>query len=153
MNKTVAKILIWSAVGGLTAFVAAFALGFYDGYREASSPGSGQRDVPAWIFLTLVSGLMAVGIWVSAIWMRSIDEAAQEAHKWAWYWGGSCGMAIGSVIGLMAMLPQFADMALPTLWPDRADPAAYLATGAALMALIMLAGYTFAWVIWWLRRR
>ncbi len=153
MNKTVAKILIWSGVGCLVLFAAAFALGYYDGYREAHSPGSGQREVPAWLFLVLVSALMVGGIWVGAIWMRSIDEAAQEAHKWAWYWGGSIGMAVGAVIGLMAILPQAAELTLPTLWPDRADPAAYVATGGALMALVMFAGYLVAWAVWWWQRR
>ena len=32
---------------------------------------------------------MAVGLWVCARWWRGLDEAAQEAHKWAWWWGSS----------------------------------------------------------------
>ena len=153
MNKAAAKILIWSSAAFVVVVFGAFALGYYDGYREAHSPGTSPREFPVWLFLVLVSAAMAASIWVGAIWMRSIDEAAQEAHKWSWYWGGSCGMAVGAVIGLMAMLPQAATVTLPTLWPDRADAAAYMATGAALMALVMTAGYTVAWGLWWLRRR
>ncbi|MBX9616865.1 MAG: hypothetical protein K2X25_14825 [Caulobacteraceae bacterium] len=153
MNRTVAKILIWSALGCVVLFAAVFALGYYDGYRAAHSPGVAPREFPAWLFFLVIAGTMAGSIWVGAIWMRSIDEAAQEAHKSAWYWGGSCGLALGSVVALMAILPQAATFVLPTVLPDRTDPAAYMVTGAALMALVMIAGYGIAWVIWWLRRR
>lgn len=153
MNRTVARILVWSAIGFALLFAAAFALGFYDGYREASSPGLAPRELPAWLFLVLVSALMAFGIWVGAIWMRSIDEAAQEAHKWAWYWGGSCGMAVGSVIAVMSILPQAAELRLPSLWEGRTDPAAYMTAGAALIVMVMLVGYGVAWAVWWLKRR
>ena len=153
MNKTVRKILIWSGVGCVVAFGAAFALGYYDGYREAHAPGSTDGGISGWLFLAFAAVGMTVGVWVSAIWMRSIDEAAQEAHKWAWYWGGSIGMAVAGVIGMMAVLPQSALVTLPSVFPDRADPAAYMATGAVGMGLLMMAGYTIAWAVWWLRHR
>ena len=153
MNPTVSKILIWS-VGGLVIIgAAAFGLGFYEGYQNARSPGPASPDVPLWLFATFATVVMGVSIWIGALWMRSIDEAAQEAHKWAWYWGGSCGMAVGGVIALMAILPRAASLDLPSLLPERTDPAAYLVTGAALMVLTMIAGYGVAWAVWWLRRR
>ncbi|QTN19658.1 hypothetical protein HZ989_00815 [Brevundimonas sp. AJA228-03] len=154
MNRTVAKILIWSVIGCVVLFGAAYGIGFYLGSRDAGAPGAADGpEVPAWLFFIVVSIVMAGSIWVGAIWMRSIDEAAQEAHKWAWYWGGSCGMAVGAVFALASMLPQAADLALPSLWEGRTDPAAYFAAGAALMVLVMTGGYTIAWAVWWLRRR
>ena len=33
---------------------------------------------------------------------RDASEAAQEAHKWAWFWGGSSGMAVGGVFVILA---------------------------------------------------
>lgn len=153
MNKTVAKILIWSAVGCVAIFAAAYGIGYYEGYTSDQPGGSGPPDVPLWLFVPFVAVVMGGSVWVGAIWMRSIDEAAQEAHKWAWYWGGSIGLAIAGAVGLMAMLPQAADIAVPSIMPDRADPAAYMATGAAAMGLLMMAGYTIAWAIWWWRHR
>ena len=95
---------------------------------------------------------MAVGMWVSVLWMRSIDEAAREAHKSAWFWGGSGGMAVGFTLILMAMLSDIPMPGMPGLW-GRTDPVAYMAQGAFAMTLIMLAGYIVAWGFWWLRRR
>ena len=152
MNRAVAKILIWSAVACVALFAVAFALGFYDGYREAHSPGSGQRVISPWLSLLTIGGAMAVAMWVSVIWMRSIDEAAREAHKSAWFWGGTGGMAVGFTLVLMAMLSSEWTISLPVWW-GRTDPPAYLAMGAFLMALVMTAGYTVAWIVWWLRRR
>ncbi len=152
MNKTVAKILIWSAVVGVVVFAAAFGLGYYDGYREAHSPGSGQRSIGPFLSLLLIGGAMGVGMWVSVLWMRSIDEAAREAHKSAWFWGGTAGMAVGFTLILMAMLSGMELPNLSGLW-GRSDPVAYLALGAFAMTLIMTAGYTIAWGVWWLRRR
>ncbi|MNE97170.1 hypothetical protein D3C80_1954760 [compost metagenome] len=85
--------------------------------------------------------------------MSSIDEAAQEAHKWAWFWGGSSGMAVGGVLVIMASLPQSAMIQIPAWYSDRTDPAAYAATGAFAMLTLMLIGYTVAWAWWWLGRR
>ena len=44
----------------------------------------------------LVTAAMAVGFTACVWWWRGIDEAAREAHKWAWWWGGSGGMAVGA---------------------------------------------------------
>jgi hypothetical protein len=48
---------------------------------------------------------MAAALWVCTRWWRSLDEAAQEAHKWAWWWGSLCdaggadGCTQGSAFG------------------------------------------------------
>ena len=74
-----------------------------------------------------VFGLVALTVfyWIMRIYLRSVhreqlendwdadhpddqprDEAAREAHKAAWYWGGSGGMAVGGVLICLATLPQ-----------------------------------------------
>jgi hypothetical protein len=38
--------------------------------------------IPPWMIAVVLVFAVAATIW---IW-RALDEAAREAHKWAWYW-------------------------------------------------------------------
>ncbi|QYF86299.1 hypothetical protein [Brevundimonas sp. PAMC22021] len=95
--------------------------------------------------------LMAGALWVGALWMRNIDEAAREAHKSAWYWGGTAGMAVGGVGVVLSRLPQAATIQIPTIGDP--TPATYAAMGAVMMLGLMLLGYTIVWAWWWWARR
>lgn len=95
---------------------------------------------------------MIAAIWIGGAWMTSIDEAAQEAHKWSWYWGGSVGMAVGGVLIILATTPMAHGWTVPVII-EPASPAAYAASGAMGMLLLMIVGYGLAWGLWWLRRR
>lgn len=88
---------------------------------------------------------MAAGLWVCARWWRALDEAAQEAHKWAWWWGSTAGLAVGSVILYTLMYAA----------PDRltGEPKDLLLAGAALIGGAQTVGYGIAWAFWWLQRR
>ena len=88
---------------------------------------------------------MAAGLWVCAHWWRALDEAAQEAHKWAWWWGSTVGLAIGSVA--LFTLAYAAPDALT------AAPKDLLLGGAAILGAGQIAGYGVAWAFWWLQRR
>jgi hypothetical protein len=91
---------------------------------------------------------MAAGIWACLRWWRGLDEAAQEAHKWAWWWGSTGGLAIGG-IGLLTVLIASLDRALVI-----AMPAQELIYVSALGTVgVQALGYTVAWAVWWLRRR
>ena len=90
---------------------------------------------------------------MSVAWMRSIDEAAREAHKSAWFWGGCGGMAVGGVFFILASIPPAAALEIPSWFSGRTDPAAYAATGGGALALLMVVGYTLAWAWWWWKRR
>lgn len=137
-------------------FAMSLVLGFGTGFLAAGRPGLAQSlansdGLVLGAFVALVV-LMAAAFAISAGWMRSIDEAAQEAHKSAWYWGGSAGLAVGGVFIILAALPQAARWGgLPALW-GRSDPAAYAATGAFALMTLMMAGYGIAWAIWWRMR-
>lgn len=153
MTMSKRKIILQSlgAVAALFAFV--FVAGATVGFMEASGR---EIDVVS-IGFALLAGvailIMAGSIWVGARWMSAIDEAAREAHKAAWYWGGSAGMAVGGVFLILATLPHAASVALPVLWSGRTDPAAYAAMGAFAMMGLMLIGYIIVWAWWWLARR
>lgn len=95
---------------------------------------------------------MAAGIWACAWWWRGLDEAAREAHKWAWWWGATVGMAAGGVVLISLVAALSGDSGLADELA-RARPADLLFTGAGLLAGAQLLGYSVAWAAWWLRRR
>ena len=97
-------------------------------------------------------GMMAGAMWVGAAWMRSIDEAAREAHKAAWYWGGSGGMCVGGVLLILASQGPWRDILAGQIGAGQ-EPLDYMAAGALLMLAPMLLGYTLVWGWWWLARR
>lgn len=95
----------------------------------------------------IVASLIGV-FGVTVAWWRGADEAVREAHKWAWFWGGSAGMTVG--LGALLML-SYGGVVVPVL-PD-AGPNAEVMLGAMGMLLVMMVGYLVAWAAWWLRHR
>ena len=152
MAKGLKSVFLWSALGliGLMAglFVAAVGVGYFSARGDLDPDGATVWILGAFVVLVMI-GAFATGV----VWMRSIDEAAQEAHKWSWYWGGSAGIALGGVALCLTSLPQAASLDIPTWLSGRTDPAAYAATGAFAMLLLMLVAYGLAWTVWWMRRR
>lgn len=148
------KLVIQGAIGLILLFGLLFLSGFVVGYLEATGRlilnAGAAANVAVGLFSVAVIG---VGVWIGIVWMKSIDEAAQEAHKWAWYWGGSLGMAAGLAGMMVLTIPRKVPLELPSMFSDRTDPAAYMATGAMGILVIMLIGYMLAWGWWWLQRR
>ena len=124
-------------VGGIAGFASAF---------------FGDQPGPAGIALTaaLIAAAIAAGLAGCIWWWRGIDEAAREAHKWAWWWGGSSGMAVGSVL-LLTVMMRAGDVPLPAGFGS--SPAEMFVSGMMSILLFQLAGYTVAWVGWWLKHR
>lgn len=146
------NLIVKSIVAGLVMVVLLFAAGVAVGYLQGSGKLS-EDGAAIWVLGPFAVVAMGISLWIGAQWMRSIDEAAQEAHKWAWYWGGSTGMAAGGVLVILSSLPQAQRIQIPAWYAGRTDPAAYAASGAFGMLLLMLAGYLIAWVWWWRGRR
>ena len=131
-------------IGGLLA-------GGVIGFLQATGQELHVDTVGFWIATIIAVLVMTASMAVGTVWMKAIDEAAQEAHKSAWYWGGSVGMAVGGVLVILATLPGAEDLALPSVL-GRTDPAAYAAAGAFAMLTLMLIGYGVVWAWWWLSR-
>jgi len=147
---------LWSVIGksvlGLLALVAlVFLMGIVMGFLGAAGVVTMDGAV-LWIMTMFSVVIMAGAFWVAVAWMRSIDEAAREAHKAAWFWGGSAGMAVGGVGVILAALPQ-AETLRFAAHDGRTDPAAYMAAGAFGMMMLMMIGYAVVWAWWWLARR
>ena len=98
----------------------------------------------------LIAAAMAAAIGGSVWWWARLDEAAREAHKWAWLWGGSAGMAVGAVPMLTFMM--HGDTAEIPFWLGD-TPAEAFGSGMVAILLFQTAGYGIAWAFWWLRRR
>lgn len=145
--------ILGQSVGVVLGLVAvAFIGGAVIGYLEVSGAAINVAAASFWVLfavaVVVMSGAMAIG----TLWMRSIDEAAQEAHKSAWYWGGSAGMAVGGVLLVIsAVQPATAALDLPAVL-GRTDPVAYAAAGAFGILTLMLIGYGVVWAWWWLSR-
>jgi hypothetical protein len=105
-------------------------------------PGAVGLALTALVSLVAMGGCLLVCLW----WWRGIDEAAREAHKWAWWWGGCTGMAIGGVILMTALSRE--DIPLGDLAGSE-----ILALGMALMLTCQIIGYGVAWLVWWAQRR
>ena len=154
MGRRLKSVLFY--IGGmlLLGFVSGLAGGWV-AYLEASDPALAARIAPFELVSIAVLGVagMVVALVASVRWMRVIDEAAREAHKSAWFWGGSVGLLAAMPILMMAVLPQTADWRLPDWFFGRTDPMAYAAMGAWALISLMLLGYGVAWAWWWWKRR
>lgn len=120
----------------------------------ASDRGLIEEDTALLAIIGVMAVLMmALALWLGFAWMVRIDEAAREAHKAAWFYGGSIGLAVGGVFTILATAPPAERLAIPSPFDGRTDPAAYAATGALGMMALMLVGYAVVWGWWWLARR
>lgn len=99
-----------------------------------------------WLTLGVNAAAMVLAVVICVQWWRGIDEAAQEAHKWAWWWGGCTGMAAGAVLSLTALSRQQDHI-------DNLGANEILAIGMFLMMSCMVIGYGVAWAAWWGKRQ
>lgn len=105
-------------------------------------PGPLGLALTALVNLAAMGGALLTCLW----WWRGIDEAAREAHKWAWWWGGCTGMAFGGVLLMTALARKDALF-------DGLSGSEILAFGMALMLACQILGYGVAWLVWWAQRR
>lgn len=129
------KVLVGAGlVGGLTGF-------------SVGMVRSMDVAVPA--PLLAIGAVLIIGglIWTSLIYWRLLDEAAKEAHKFAWFWGG-CGALL---LTLPAMLLVDTATLEAMFGPRDADD--WLVAGMQVVVLTQIAGYALAWSGWWLVRR
>lgn len=127
----------------LVVLVVALLVGMLGGFggallRFAPEPAA------TWLTASLLSLGMIVTLAAILWYWRGIDEAAREAHKWAWWWGGTGGMSIGAVVLLTI---QLRELDMPAFGPSA------FASGLMAMGFLQVVGYLIAWAFWWLRNR
>lgn len=101
---------------------------------------------PALVFSASLVAI-AVFFWVCVIYWRNIDEAAREAHKFAWFWGGTGGMMLMLPLGALG-----SDDRLLAVFHQR-PPTEWVLLGFLTLLTAQLTGYGLVWVGWWLRQR
>ena len=99
--------------------------------------------------VAIITAAMMIGLALCIWWWRGIDEAAREAHKWAWWWGGSGGLGIGGVV-LITLDFATDDMAAALFGSESNE---LFAAGMLSIAFFQIIGYGIAWAAWWLRHR
>ena len=99
--------------------------------------------------VVLAAGLAVFLVLHTLYWWRSLDEAAKEAHKWAWWWGGNLGFMVGG--GAVVISALNGVHLLPTRVPH--TDAALIAAGLIAALAAQAVGYTLAWCGWWVARR
>ena len=96
-----------------------------------------------------LGGLGILGV-LSIVYWRRLDEAAREAHKWAWFWGGGAGLFVA-----LALLPLLlADGAAAVVLDEFAGASnGPVVTGVLIVFCFQCVGYAIAWICWWLNNR
>jgi hypothetical protein len=136
-----ARFLLAAAAIAVVGFVSGIGVGLLSG-----ETGPGAIAATAGLVAVTMAAALLGGLW----WWSRLDEAAREAHKWAWWWGGTAGMAFGAV--LLGTLMAHGQVAVISDWAGEGPVVLFGAGGAAILTF-QLAGYTIAWAVWWLRRR
>jgi hypothetical protein len=128
-----------SVLGLLLAFGAMFAVVY--------AMRAGGFRPPVGVRLGIALAAAVPGVWFACNYWRSLDEAAREAQKWGWFWGGSFGLALGFLsIGLWPNV-------VARLVPPGASDERLMLLGAATVMTAQLVGFFLAWALWWWRRR
>ena len=122
----------------LLGAVAGFVLGMHH---------SGMK-MPVWGRVVLACVVVPLGVFTTLRWWKLLDEVAREAHKFAWYWGGSGGILVaGLVMGLVAR------DGMPIPFAKSGDPADIFAAGVVTALSAQIVGYLVAWAGWWWSHR
>jgi hypothetical protein len=104
-------------------------------------------DLPPWARFAILLAVFVIAIGSTWRWWSVLDEVAREAHKFAWYWGGSVGMAVA---GIVMVLVDGRHIATPDFLPGQHGD---FTTGALTVMLAQIVGYLVAWAGWWWTRR
>ncbi|WP_296597312.1 hypothetical protein [Phenylobacterium sp.] len=104
-------------------------------------------EFPRWFRLAVLLVLVTITALSTWKWWGALDEVAREAHKFAWYWGGSFGMGVA---GALLILVDSQKIPVPQILPGLHSD---FAIGAATVMLAQITGYLVAWAGWWWTRR
>lgn len=129
---------------GLMLLMAAVAGGLLGLAGDSEGLGDGLRGA---VVMTVGLGLAVGALWFCWAYGRRLDEAAREAHKFAWYWGGSAGLLFTGIgLGMLTADPSLA----LGLRPPETTPAEWIVLGGVVTVGLQVVGYVVTWIGWWL---
>ncbi len=104
-------------------------------------------DAQPWLIWPAI-GMMLLSMVFACFWMAALDEAAQQAHYIAWYWGGTAGIMVSMLLFVaVALRPAAFEPVLAVLGVPYS-----FAAGIAAGLLPPSLGYAIWWAVLWLRR-
>lgn len=122
-------------------------LGVATGFSMARAAG---LETPQGLKWAILLASLVPAVWLTLVYWRRIDEAAREAQKTAWFWGGSAGAVVGFP-GVAWLISR--DVTLGGLLPADASASALVQAGAVAVLGCQVIGFFVAWAIWWWRMR
>lgn len=135
-SEKVAQGLIWG--WALMGLVTGAGIGILDSLDIQAPP----------VILSLGGiAVLALMSWTMVIYWRNVDEAAREAHKFAWFWGGSGGLM------LIPPIAPLISTALLESWFGPHTPYEWALGGVIAVLTLEIGCYGLAWIGWWLVRR
>jgi len=90
---------------------------------------------------------VAIAFALSVVYWRNIDEAAREAHKFAWFWGAS-----GGILVILPLCALIGSERLVAVMGER-SPGEWVFFGVSTLLVAWIIGYGLVWAGWWLRQR
>jgi hypothetical protein len=103
-----------------------------------------------------VGCLLWIAVFAVYAWMR-LDETGKEAHKFAWFWGGTFALLAALLIAIGVLTTPFfaepVDAIIASYMKDRGEGQTGFAVGVLTAALIQIVGYGLVWIGWWLSAR
>lgn len=102
---------------------------------------------PASVLGYALLALAPLMIGASVIYWRNIDEAAREAHKFAWFWGGSGSILLAAPLAMLIGDTRLTALAGPH------SPSEWFAIGVFSLLVFQLTAYVLVWAVWWIRQR
>jgi hypothetical protein len=123
--------------------------GLFGGVAGAAWMGLQEAEIAVPRPLLALGAFVAVVVlgWVTVIYWRAVDEAAREAHKFAWFWGASGGMLLS-----LPILALTDSAKLEALFGP-GDAAHWVSIGVFSLLMLQIAIYGLVWAGWWLVRR
>ncbi|MFN3513071.1 MAG: hypothetical protein ACK41C_08505 [Phenylobacterium sp.] len=111
---------------------------------------SGLNQGPIGAAVLTAAMILVVGP-IAIVYWRRLDEAQREAHKFAWYWGGSAGIVV-VLLGFIALSSPGAQ-GFPADFLGAEEPRDLFAFGMVATLMAQVIGYFVAWIGWWIARR
>jgi uncharacterized membrane protein YidH (DUF202 family) len=156
-EREVLAFWLRSGVSFVALMVAVAAVSVVAGYlRESSGFGGPSTSGPvtgeSGLFLLLLgAGMAALGwaFWLTVAWWKKVDEAVRRAHLVGFFFGGTAGLCIATLLGSSLIGAQ----PLTVLWLEThlTSETEAFGFGALAAVVVILLGYLVGWAVWWLR--